>query len=129
MIIRLYTGEDGQAHFEDLNVPDGDTETVALKAGAEMTYRRFPNGSFSDWHNAPRIQYVIVLSGPIGCWTQGTYCRWKTLPDKATLPALWVSASRPACPCQVKAGWIGQPSASTRAIGLERWIPLRRVQD
>jgi quercetin dioxygenase-like cupin family protein len=63
MIIRLYTGEDGQAHFEDLNVPAGDTETVALKTGAEMTYRRFPNGSFSDWHNAPRVQYVIVLSG------------------------------------------------------------------
>ena len=63
MTIRLYTGEDGQAHFEDLNVPAGDTETVALKAGAEMTYHRFPNGSFSDWHNAPRVQYVIVLSG------------------------------------------------------------------
>ena len=24
MIIRLYTGEDGQAHFEDLNVPVGE---------------------------------------------------------------------------------------------------------
>ena len=63
MIIRLYTGEDGQAHFEDLNVPVGDTETVALETGAEMTYRRFPDGSCSDWHNAPRVQYVIVLSG------------------------------------------------------------------
>ena len=63
MIVRLYPGEDGQAHFEDLNVPAGDTETVALKAGADMTYRRFADGSFSDWHNAPRLQYVIVLSG------------------------------------------------------------------
>ena len=63
MIIRLYTGEDGQAHFEDLNVPAGDTETVALDRGAEMTYRRFSDGSFNDWHNAPRVQYVIVLSG------------------------------------------------------------------
>ena len=63
MIIRLYTGGDGQAHFEDLNVPAGDTETVALKAGADITFRSFPDGSFSDWHNAPRLQYVIVLSG------------------------------------------------------------------
>ena len=63
MIVRLYTREDGQAHFEDLNVPAGDTETVALQAGADMTYRRIPDGSFSDWHNAPRIQYVIVLGG------------------------------------------------------------------
>ena len=63
MIVRLYTGEDGQAHFEDLNLPAGDTETVALKTGADMTYRRFTDGSFSDWHNAPRRQDVIVLSG------------------------------------------------------------------
>ena len=65
MIARLYTGEDGQAHFEDLNVPAGDTETVDLQTGADMTYRRFPDGSFSDWHNGPRFQYVIVLSGEI----------------------------------------------------------------
>lgn len=63
MIVRLYTGEDGQAHFEDLNVPAGETEIVALQAGADMTYRRFLDGTFSDWHNAPRVQYVITLSG------------------------------------------------------------------
>ena len=63
MIIRLYTGQDGQAHFEDLNVPAGETETIALKAGADMTFRSFRDGSFSDWHTAPRLQYVIVLSG------------------------------------------------------------------
>ena len=39
MIVRLYTGEDGQAHFEDLDVPAGDTETVDLQTGADMTYR------------------------------------------------------------------------------------------
>ena len=63
MIIRLYTGDDGQAHFEDLNVPAGEVETIALKVGADMTFRSTPDGSFSDWHNAPRLQYVIVLSG------------------------------------------------------------------
>ncbi len=63
MIIRLYTSEDGQAHFEDLNVPAGETEIVVLKPGADMTFRSFPDGSFSDWHTAPRIQYVILLSG------------------------------------------------------------------
>ncbi|MCH8279354.1 MAG: hypothetical protein J4O03_08810 [Chloroflexi bacterium] len=63
MITRLYTGDDGQAHFEDLNVPAGDSETISLKPGADMTFRSSPDGSFSDWHNAPRLQYVIVLSG------------------------------------------------------------------
>ncbi len=63
MIIRLYTGEDGQAHFEDLNMPAGEAESVALKSGRGMIFRDFPDGSFSDWHTAPRLQYVIVLSG------------------------------------------------------------------
>ena len=40
-----------------------ETEIVALKSGADMTFRNTPNGSFSDWHNGPRLQYVIVLSG------------------------------------------------------------------
>ncbi len=63
MIIRLYTGEDGQAQFEDLNMPAGEAETVALKSGGEMIFRSFPDGSFSDWHTGPQRQYVIVLSG------------------------------------------------------------------
>ena len=63
MIIRLYTGDDGQAHFENLNVPAGETETVSLKPGADMNFRSSPDGSFSDWHNAPRRQYAIFMSG------------------------------------------------------------------
>ena len=63
MIIRLYTGEDGQAHFEDLDMPDGEAETEARKAGGVMTFRSFPDGSFSDWHTGPQRQYIIVLAG------------------------------------------------------------------
>jgi quercetin dioxygenase-like cupin family protein len=63
MIVRLYTGRDGQSHFEDLNIPAGEVENVALKPGADMTFRRAPDGRFSSWHNAPRRQYVIILSG------------------------------------------------------------------
>ena len=65
MIIPLYTSDDGQAHFDDLNVPAGEVETVALKAGADMTFHSSPDGSFSDWHTSPRRQYVMVLSGQI----------------------------------------------------------------
>ena len=63
MIIRIYTGEDGQAHFEDLNMPTGEAETVALKSGEAMTFLSFPDGTFRDWHTGPLRQYVIVLSG------------------------------------------------------------------
>jgi hypothetical protein len=63
MIVRLYTGSDGKSHFEDLNIPAGEMETVPLKSGADLTFRRAPDGRFSDWHNAPRRQYVFILSG------------------------------------------------------------------
>ena len=63
MIIRWYTGENGQAYFEDLNIPGNDTQVVDLEAGADMTVRRCPDGQFSDGHNAPRLQDGIVLGG------------------------------------------------------------------
>ena len=32
-------------------------------AASSITFTRSPNGRFSDWHNAPRRQYAIFLSG------------------------------------------------------------------
>jgi quercetin dioxygenase-like cupin family protein len=63
MIVRIYTGEDGQTHFEDLHIPAGEVENVAIAAGANLVFRRFPADYFSDWHCAPRRQYIIILSG------------------------------------------------------------------
>jgi hypothetical protein len=63
MIVRLYTGSDGQTHFEDLRLPAGDVQNVAIQAGANIVFRRFPGDYFSDWHTAPRRQYIFVLSG------------------------------------------------------------------
>ena len=68
MIVRLYSGDDGQSHFEELEPPAADVEPVKIKPGADLTFRRADDGqligSASDhgWHNAPRRQYVIVLS-------------------------------------------------------------------
>ena len=30
MIVRVYTGDDGQSHFEDLELPDKDLDPVSL---------------------------------------------------------------------------------------------------
>ena len=65
MIVRVYTGDDGQSHFEDLDLPDKDLDPVALKPGAELTFRYFPEGDFHDWHNESRRQYAIILSGEV----------------------------------------------------------------
>ena len=36
MIVRIYTGQDGQTHFEDLPQPTEEIHNVALQAGANL---------------------------------------------------------------------------------------------
>ena len=61
--VRCYTGADGQSHFEDLDLLPPDVERSIEQAASSITFTRSPNGRFSDWHNAPRRQYAIFLSG------------------------------------------------------------------
>ena len=63
MIVRIYTGQDGQTHFEDLPLPAEESHNVALQAGANLVFRCFPADYFSDWHTAPRRQYIFILAG------------------------------------------------------------------
>ena len=62
-ITRLYTGSDGQTHLEELNAAAPDLTT--LRATKGIVFRTTPPGYFSDWHNAPRRQYVITLQGEV----------------------------------------------------------------
>jgi len=68
-ITRIYTGDDGQTHAEDYQVPltpqnDGSsTELAAIEAAESIQFRRTSPQYFIDWHPAPRKQYVITLSG------------------------------------------------------------------
>ncbi|NIO09254.1 MAG: hypothetical protein GTO40_15085 [Deltaproteobacteria bacterium] len=65
--IRIYTGTDGQSHFEDLDfefAPRGDATLTTPSTGAsEVFFRRANPGYVNDWHKAPRRQYVITLAG------------------------------------------------------------------
>jgi quercetin dioxygenase-like cupin family protein len=63
MIVRIYTGHDGQTHFEDLPLPAEESHNVALQAGAKLSFRCFPADYWSDWHTAPRRQYIFILAG------------------------------------------------------------------
>tara|TARA_B110000014_G_C19853117_1_gene442025 strand:+ start:364 stop:699 length:336 start_codon:yes stop_codon:yes gene_type:complete len=59
---KLYTGDDGASHMDELDLastPDLTTLHEATKA----IFRSSESGYFSDWHNAPRRQYIITLSG------------------------------------------------------------------
>lgn len=55
---RLYTGKDGESHFEQLEV---DIDKIQAVEG--ILFRQAPPGQVHDWHPAPRRQYVITLSG------------------------------------------------------------------
>jgi hypothetical protein len=66
MIVRLYTGGDGESHFEEVTPAfawEGKVERAPLENSKGVIFNRHPVGHFMDWHNAPRRQYVIMLSG------------------------------------------------------------------
>src|SRR5215510_10365875 len=61
-IFRLYTGDDGESHMEELDL-ESHPELTALQGAKGVVFRSTLPGTFSDWHTAPRRQYVITLSG------------------------------------------------------------------
>lgn len=63
-ITRLYTGADGQTHMEALDL-NTHPELATLQAAKGIVFRVTQPGYFSDWHNAPRRQFVITLSGEV----------------------------------------------------------------
>jgi hypothetical protein len=61
-IVRLYTGDDGQSHFEELTL-DSHPDLTSMHDAKSVMFRLFEAGYFSDWHHAPQKQYVVTLSG------------------------------------------------------------------
>lgn len=68
-VTRMYTGDDGRSHFEDLAVPLDDTPLVgqlsALIPGDGVFFRESAAGGSRDFHCAPRRQFVVMLSGAV----------------------------------------------------------------
>ena len=68
MQFRVYSGEDGQSHIEEFNMSDADTfhfptiedEEMIPGHGLGVVFRREP---MPGWHNCPRRQFVLVISG------------------------------------------------------------------
>ena len=67
-ITRLYTGADGESHFQDIDLPmvegvdKGEirTETFATKG---VLFRETSSDFKVDWHPAPARQFVITIQG------------------------------------------------------------------
>ena len=65
-VIRVYTGDDGESHLEELELPYekiAEAERTAMQGATGIQFRRAPVGNFQDFHVAPRRQYVITLQG------------------------------------------------------------------
>ena len=69
---RIYTGNDGQSHIEDIQPSfggsidtEGAMEATPLDGATGVIFRRSPPGHFQDFHTAPRRQYTITLSGEV----------------------------------------------------------------
>jgi len=65
-VVRVYTGEDGESHLEELELPYekiANAERTAMQGATGIQFRRAPVGDFQDFHIAPRRQYVITLEG------------------------------------------------------------------
>jgi len=68
-ITRIYTGSDGESHFEDIEIPLQDRGDIGklsqLQKATGIIFRETGPDYDYDWHNAPRRQYVIMLSGEV----------------------------------------------------------------
>ena len=68
MIVRMYSGPDGESHFEEVapSFAPADGQDRTKVEGAEgVSFGRAQPGYFLDWHNAPRRQYVVTLAGQV----------------------------------------------------------------
>ena len=66
MITRLYTGEDGESHFEDIE-PKYEEHSLSPRTPLQpvegIIFRQQPASYFMDFHVAPLRQYIVGLSG------------------------------------------------------------------
>ena len=71
-IIRVYTGDDGRSHFEDLVVPMNEMilgERISLRSEmlpvAGLSFRENPLGRSEEFHCPKKRQFVITLFGAV----------------------------------------------------------------
>ena len=78
-VTRLFTGEDGESHFEDVEVPTTSRGAIgalsAREAATGVVFRETPADYCYDWHNAPRRQYVVMLEGQVEVEVGDGTCR------------------------------------------------------
>lgn len=62
---RLYTGADGQSHFEELDQTQASKLFFGVQVVKGLVFKNDQPTHILGWHNAPRRQWVITLSGSV----------------------------------------------------------------
>lgn len=62
---RLYSGDDGQSHFEQLDFSQSSAIFNATRSATGLLFRNDFAPHIVDWHRAPRRRWVITLSGTV----------------------------------------------------------------
>ena len=60
---RMYTGDDGKSHFEELD--QSSTFFLSMIAAKGLVFKNDDNRNILGWHNAPRRQWCITLAGSV----------------------------------------------------------------
>ena len=69
-VVRIYTGDDGRSHFEDVDIDMQDRggglgRISDLWSGSGVMFREVDGDYDLDFHNAPRRQLVVNLKGSV----------------------------------------------------------------
>ena len=67
---RLYTGPDGETHFEDVEIAlkdyNGQPASITeIMSATGLNFRRNGPEYDLDWHPAPRRQFIVNLTGSV----------------------------------------------------------------
>jgi len=67
--LRIYTGDDGRSHFEDVEIALENRGAMGriseLWCGKGVLFREVDGDYDLDFHNAPRRQFVVNLTGSV----------------------------------------------------------------
>ena len=68
-ITRIYSDNDGESHFEEMNIQLNDNGEIGFLSGKipvkELIFRKVKSDYDYDFHNTPQKQYILLLDGEI----------------------------------------------------------------
>jgi hypothetical protein len=65
--VRVYTGPDNESHTEvyEPSFSEREGTRTALEGATGVMFAQRPDGGFTDYHPAPRVQYVLYLTASV----------------------------------------------------------------